>query len=176
MVLNCSPPPGTYRSWSDNFPSVKGIYWAAGLFLRTPFTEGCAGANKKAAPLAVNNVALLVPLRSVEFNSGDGHLAVSNQCCRDYARTETSLACIHGPKNQPKSSVQFSHGEKGTKMEPTCLHPIFVFYYPLKAHLVCSLWRVGLEKIIGWWARLKLKVNVNPHFYPLIPMFRKAHG
>ena len=21
-------------------------------------------------------------------------------CCRDYARTETSLACIHGPKNQ----------------------------------------------------------------------------
>ena len=29
---------------------IKGIYWATGLFLRTPFTEGCAGANKKASP------------------------------------------------------------------------------------------------------------------------------
>ena len=29
---------------------TKGIYWATGLFLRTPFTEGCAGANKKASP------------------------------------------------------------------------------------------------------------------------------
>ena len=31
-------------------PPTKGIYWATGLFLRTPFTEGCAGANKKASP------------------------------------------------------------------------------------------------------------------------------
>ena len=29
---------------------IKGIYWAASLFLRTPFTEGCAGVNKKASP------------------------------------------------------------------------------------------------------------------------------
>ena len=29
---------------------IKGIYWATGLFLRTPFMEGCAGANKKALP------------------------------------------------------------------------------------------------------------------------------
>ena len=29
---------------------TKGIYWEAGLFLRTPFTEGCAGANEKASP------------------------------------------------------------------------------------------------------------------------------
>ena len=29
---------------------IKGIYWATGLFLRTPFTEGCAGANKNASP------------------------------------------------------------------------------------------------------------------------------
>ena len=29
---------------------IKGLYWAAGLFLRTPFTEGCVGANKKALP------------------------------------------------------------------------------------------------------------------------------
>ena len=29
---------------------LKGIHWATGLFLRTPFTEGCAGANKKASP------------------------------------------------------------------------------------------------------------------------------
>ena len=29
---------------------IKGIYWATGLFLRTPFTEGCAGANNKASP------------------------------------------------------------------------------------------------------------------------------
>ena len=28
---------------------IKGIYWATGLFLRTPFTEGCAGVNKKAS-------------------------------------------------------------------------------------------------------------------------------
>ena len=37
----------------------------------TPFTEGCAGANekdlRKPRPLAVNNVALLVPRRSVQF-------------------------------------------------------------------------------------------------------------
>ena len=37
------------------------------LFLRTPFTEGCAGANEKA--LAVNDVALVVLLRSVQFSS-----------------------------------------------------------------------------------------------------------
>ena len=29
---------------------IEGIYWATGLFLRTPFTEGCVGANKKASP------------------------------------------------------------------------------------------------------------------------------
>ena len=29
---------------------AKGIYWATGLSLTTPFTEGCAGANKKASP------------------------------------------------------------------------------------------------------------------------------
>ena len=54
--------------------SIKGIYWATGLFLRTPFTEGCAGANKKASPLGrqqgrLNNVAFLVTLRSVQFSS-----------------------------------------------------------------------------------------------------------
>ena len=27
---------------------IEGIYWATGLFLRTPFTEGRTGANKKA--------------------------------------------------------------------------------------------------------------------------------
>ena len=46
---------------------TKGIYWATGSFLRTPFTEGCAGANKKASPpghhqeQASNSVALLDP-------------------------------------------------------------------------------------------------------------------
>ena len=29
---------------------AKGIYWAAGLSLTTPFTEGCPGANNKASP------------------------------------------------------------------------------------------------------------------------------
>ena len=29
---------------------IKGNHWATGLFLRTPFTEGCAGANKKVSP------------------------------------------------------------------------------------------------------------------------------
>ena len=28
---------------------IKGIYWATGLLLRTPFKERCAGANKKAS-------------------------------------------------------------------------------------------------------------------------------
>ena len=28
----------------------KRTYWATALFLRTPFTEGCAGANKKPSP------------------------------------------------------------------------------------------------------------------------------
>ena len=29
---------------------IKGIHWATGSFLRTPFTEGCARANKKDSP------------------------------------------------------------------------------------------------------------------------------
>ena len=29
---------------------IKGIYWATSLFLRSPFTEGCAGDNKTASP------------------------------------------------------------------------------------------------------------------------------
>ena len=28
---------------------IKGIHWLTGSFLRTPFTEGRAGANKKAS-------------------------------------------------------------------------------------------------------------------------------
>ena len=56
---------------------IKGIYWATGLFLRTPFTEECAGANKKASPprplavirnMRLNSVAFLVVLRSVQFS------------------------------------------------------------------------------------------------------------
>ena len=39
------------HSGSKGLPRfIKGIYWATGLFLRTPFTEGCAGGNKKASP------------------------------------------------------------------------------------------------------------------------------
>ena len=29
---------------------AEGIYWATGLSLTTPFTEGCAGVNNKASP------------------------------------------------------------------------------------------------------------------------------
>ena len=54
---------------------TKGIYWTTCLFLRTPFAEGCAGANKKASPPGrhrnrrLNSVAPLDPLRSVQFSS-----------------------------------------------------------------------------------------------------------
>ena len=74
------------HSGSRNLPRfIKGIYWATALFLRTPFTEGCAGANKKASPLGVirnrrlNSVALLrvVPVRSVQFSSGCAVLYLS---------------------------------------------------------------------------------------------------
>ena len=53
---------------------TEGIYWATGLSLTTPFTEGCAGVNEKASPPGrlirnrrLNSVALLAPLRSVQF-------------------------------------------------------------------------------------------------------------
>ena len=29
---------------------AEGIYWATGLSLTTPFTEGCSGVNNKASP------------------------------------------------------------------------------------------------------------------------------
>ena len=29
---------------------AEGIYWATGLSLTTPFTEGCPGVNNKASP------------------------------------------------------------------------------------------------------------------------------
>ena len=29
---------------------IEGIYWATGLSLTTPFTEGCPGTNNKASP------------------------------------------------------------------------------------------------------------------------------
>ena len=50
---------------------ARGICWATGLSLATPFTEGCPGVNDKASPLAVirnrrlNSVALSDPLRSL---------------------------------------------------------------------------------------------------------------
>ena len=53
---------------------AEGIYWATGLSRTTPFTEGRLGVNNKASPLAVirnrrlNSVALLAPLRSVQFS------------------------------------------------------------------------------------------------------------
>ena len=64
------------QSSGNRFPNSFGIYWATVLFLRTPFTEGCAGANKKASPpgrhqeqTSQKHVALLDPLRSVQFSS-----------------------------------------------------------------------------------------------------------
>ena len=54
---------------------AEGIYWATGLSLTTPFTEVCPGANNKASPpdrhqeQRLNSVALLDPLRSVQFSS-----------------------------------------------------------------------------------------------------------
>ena len=44
--------------------------WEAGLFLRTPFTEGCDGVNYQTlAPWPLEYAVLLVPLRSVQFSS-----------------------------------------------------------------------------------------------------------
>ena len=54
---------------------IKGMDWATGLFLRTPSRRGARELVKKPHPLAVNrnrrlnNVALLVPLRSAQFSS-----------------------------------------------------------------------------------------------------------
>ena len=50
------------------FQKVNKIYWEAGLFLRTPFTEGCDGVNYQTLPPGHSRAALLVPLRSVQFS------------------------------------------------------------------------------------------------------------
>ena len=34
---------------------TDGIYWEAGLFLRTPFTEGCDGVNYQTLPPGRSN-------------------------------------------------------------------------------------------------------------------------
>ena len=62
---------------------IKGIYWEAGtgLFLRTPSQRGARELMRKPRPLAVNNVALLAPLRSVQFSSNSPE--------------ETNLATVH---------------------------------------------------------------------------------
>ena len=54
---------------------AEGIYWATGLSLTTPFTEGARELMTKPRPLAVirnrrlNSVALLAPLSYVQFSS-----------------------------------------------------------------------------------------------------------
>ena len=48
---------------------TKGIYWEASLFLRTPFTKGCAGANKKASPPGRQQRCTFSPTTSVQFSS-----------------------------------------------------------------------------------------------------------
>ena len=54
-----------HHSGSRGLPRfIKGIYWEASLFLRSLFTEGARELIRKPRPLAVNNLAPLVPLRT----------------------------------------------------------------------------------------------------------------
>ena len=49
------------------FPLYRRNLWEAGSFLRTPFTDGCDGANSNLAPSPLKYVVLLDPLHSVQF-------------------------------------------------------------------------------------------------------------
>ena len=60
------------RPWVDALPLCQGIYWEAGLLLRTPFTEGCAdGVNYQTLPLAAQLSCTLstTTFSSVQFSS-----------------------------------------------------------------------------------------------------------
>ena len=90
-----------------------------------PFTEGCAGANKKASPPGRQQRCTFSPttatFSSVQFssvqyskfsglhvpNTCTSWVDHSSVCCRDYARTETSFACIDGAEEpyQKKKNV-----------------------------------------------------------------------
>ena len=56
FVVNiwCSDANNSAFQWHPRF--TNGIYWEAGLFLRTPFTEGCDGANYQTLPPGRSNV------------------------------------------------------------------------------------------------------------------------
>ena len=57
------------HSGSRGLPSfIKGIYWETSLFLRTPFTERCVGANEIASPPGRQQRCTFSPLRSVQFS------------------------------------------------------------------------------------------------------------
>ena len=60
------------HSCSRSLPRfIEGIYWVTSLFLRTPCTEGCAGANKKASPPGRQQCCTFSPttFSSVQFSS-----------------------------------------------------------------------------------------------------------
>ena len=110
------------HSGSRGLPSfIKGIYWATGLFLRTPFTEGCAGANKKASPPGrhrnrrVKNAALLDPLRSVQFVCSVSRLVTTVQAMPSHVLAEGK------PSLDPlRSIVQFSSACRSPRFTVQC--------------------------------------------------------
>ena len=69
--------PTTMAGFSKRSPRfTDGIYQVDGLFLTTPFTEGCDGVNVNYQTLPpgrsntrLEHAVLLVPLRSVQFSS-----------------------------------------------------------------------------------------------------------
>ena len=82
-------------------------------------------------------------------------------CFRDYARTETSHAYIHGPKNQNKTKKKERKRRK--KKEKKCVHDSQVWHsYPFAAedqmilqiraeYMVLAAWTRGvIRPCLGW--------------------------
>ena len=65
---------------------AEGIYWATGLSLTTPFTEGRPGVNNKASPpgrhqeQAPKQRCTFSPLRSVQFSSRTHGMTIVIPC------------------------------------------------------------------------------------------------
>ena len=79
---------------------AEGIYWATGLSLTTPFTEGCPGANDKASPPGRHQEQ--APKQRCTFSSttfssvqfSDSHSIpyhTSRPCCREVTLGETTV-------------------------------------------------------------------------------------
>ena len=138
---------------SPRFVMDMGIYWEAGLFLRTPFTEGYAGANEKAPPPGRQQRCTSSPttfsscchLPAVQFSS------VQLQSCHSSSVYPGTGSSEYAVLLAPLRSVQFSSTQTPS-------------YHTVPYHTILAYKLQTSVSLMGWTGSV-LPCGLQPTLY-----------